>query len=539
MANMKDYPLVSVIILNYNTTKDTCDLLDSFKKVTYENYELIVIDNASTIGDPSLISQLFPEVKYIESEVNLGFAGGNNLGVTHANGEYILFLNNDIIVDPHFIEPLVEVLKNKPKVGKVSPKVLFYKSNEIQFAGMNSINKWTARGSALNYLEPDSEKFNIIKPTHYAFGAAMMVPMNLILKVGLLPDLYFLYYEELDWSEIFRKHGYEILYVGTSSVYHKNSVSIGEDSVLKVYYMNRNRLLFQRRNCSLLQKTVSLWYILLIGFPKTILQYTFSNEYSKLKYYLKGILWNFTHWDIHNTPSLVINSDGSKSIRNSSNERMIETKTHAAMKIKELIKNEREKILVQRESTTNSFLINWLLFWRLVSLGTNMVKTKVYLRKCTEVGRIALTFGKPKIINRGKIRIGSLVRMVSNINRVLIDVDKKGELTIGNNCRINGANISVHSKVVIGNNCRIAPHTIIMDGDHHDKADRLRKGKTNPIIIEDDVWLATRTMVLKGVKIGKGAVIASGAVVTKDIPPDTLAAGVPAKVIKENISKNQ
>lgn len=202
------------------------------------------------------------------------------------------------------------------------------------------------------------------------------------------------------------------------------------------------------------------------------------------------------------------------------------------MSIKELINKEIQKIIEIRAVKKVNFFIYLILFFRLVSLGFNLLKTKFYLRNCNQCGKIVFTMGKPKIINKGSIKVGTLVRFVSNISPVLIDVAKKAELVIGDNCRINGVNISVQSKVIIGNNCRIAPHTIIMDSDHHDVSNRLILGKSKPIIMEDDVWVATRAMILKGVKLGKGSVVASGAVVTKDVPAYTIVAGVPARVIK-------
>ncbi len=197
-----------------------------------------------------------------------------------------------------------------------------------------------------------------------------------------------------------------------------------------------------------------------------------------------------------------------------------------------LIKNELLKIMDRRNVEKASFFIYVIFLFRLINLGINLIRTKYYLRKCNQVGRLAFSEKKPKIINRGHIKIGSLTRFISTIQPVLIDVDRDCKLIIGDNCRINGVNISVQSKVVIGNNCRIAPHTIIMDSDHHDIANRIEHGKTKPIIIKDDVWVATRSMILKGVTIGKGAVVASGSVVTKDVPAYSVVAGVPAKVIK-------
>ena len=200
--------------------------------------------------------------------------------------------------------------------------------------------------------------------------------------------------------------------------------------------------------------------------------------------------------------------------------------------IKQLIIREKDKIRMDKE-VSNALVINVYLFFRLIQLGVNFFVSRFYLRKCNQLGRIVFTRGKPKITNQGTITIGNLVRIWSNINCVRFDVGKGGELIIGDNCRINGSSISATNSVQIGNNCRIAPYVIIMDDDFHDTGDRLSKGKTNPIIIKDDAWVATRAMILKGVTIGKGAVVASGAVVTKSVPDYCVAAGVPAKVVKQ------
>ncbi len=165
---------------------------------------------------------------------------------------------------------------------------------------------------------------------------------------------------------------------------------------------------------------------------------------------------------------------------------------------------------------------------------SRLVQAKIYLRKCNKVGKLVTCNQKPLLKNKGWIELGDNVRIWSNINRAKIFVEKKAVLKVGNNCRINGAHISVSTEVIIGNNVRIAPYVLIMDDDYHDIGDHFSgAGKKKPIIIEDDVWLASNAKILKGVTIGKGSVVATGAVVTKDIPPYTVAAGVPAKVIKQ------
>jgi maltose O-acetyltransferase len=200
--------------------------------------------------------------------------------------------------------------------------------------------------------------------------------------------------------------------------------------------------------------------------------------------------------------------------------------------MKKLILNERQKIASEKNLVVTDIRVTLALASKLLRLGINYLLTRWYLRKVNEKGKILFTNRKPDIQNEGFIRIGNITRIWSNVNRCRLSVKKGGKLYIGDNCRINGPVISVTDKVFIGNNCRIAPQVYIMDGDFHAVEDRLSKGSSKPIIIEDDAWVATRAMVLKGVRIGKGAVVAAGAVVTKDVPPYTIAAGVPAKIIK-------
>lgn len=158
---------------------------------------------------------------------------------------------------------------------------------------------------------------------------------------------------------------------------------------------------------------------------------------------------------------------------------------------------------------------------------------KIYLRKCTAVGRLVSVRGKPIIVNLGEMTLGDEVRIWSKIEKTKLYTGRHGKLTIGKNTRLNGVHIDACELVQIGDNVRIAPYTVILDSDFHDIKNHFEKGKSKPIIIEDNVWLATRCTILKGVRIGKGSVVAAGAVVTKNIPPNCVAAGVPAIVIKE------
>jgi acetyltransferase-like isoleucine patch superfamily enzyme len=200
--------------------------------------------------------------------------------------------------------------------------------------------------------------------------------------------------------------------------------------------------------------------------------------------------------------------------------------------MRDLISKERIKIARERNIGPADFRVTILLLFRLIKLGRNFIVTKWRLRSCQTSNGIQFTRRRPDIENAGTIKIGHLVRIWSNVRRTRLSVKKGGVLTIGDNCRINGSTIAVTNQITIGNNCRIAPDVYLMDGDFHAVDDRLSAGKSNPIIIEDNAWVATRAMVMKGVTIGEGAVVAAGAVVTKDVQPYTMVAGVPAKFVK-------
>ncbi len=201
--------------------------------------------------------------------------------------------------------------------------------------------------------------------------------------------------------------------------------------------------------------------------------------------------------------------------------------------MKTLVYKEAQKIALSRALDTDAFKVKYLLCLRLFRLGINYCISRFYLRRVSKMGKIVFTKRRPDIENEGYLELGNIVRIWSNVNRCRLAVKKGGRLIIGNNVRLNGPIISASNEIRIGNNCRIAPQVYLMDGDFHAVDDRLAEGKSKPIIIEDDAWLATRCMVLKGVTIGKGAVVAAGAVVTKDVPPYTMVAGVPAKAIKK------
>ena len=289
-------PLVSVITINYNQLQHTLDLLDSLSRTEYQNIEVIVVDNASAQNPSSAIEERYPDTQVIVSKVNLGFAGGNNLGIRAAKGKYFLFLNNDTEIVPETIRPLVQFCEEHIDAGVACPKILYHNSGEtIQYVGSSRINPYTGRNTRRGYGERDQGQHNHWQETELPHGAAMMVPRAVIDRAGYMPEIFFLYYEEVDWSETIKSHGYKVYVVPESRVYHKESISVGKNSTLKTYYMTRNRLLFMRRHTKGLPKLSWILFFMVFSIPKNTLHYLFRREPGHLNAFLRGLLWNIRH----------------------------------------------------------------------------------------------------------------------------------------------------------------------------------------------------------------------------------------------------
>ena len=297
-------PLVSIISVNYNQPKFTLELLASLEKVTYKNIEIIIVDNGSKNDPSEILLNSFPNIHLIISKTNLGFAGGNNLGIKVAKGKYILFLNNDTEVEPGFLEPIVCKMESDMTIGMASPKILFPDNNILQYAGATEINKFTGRGRRIGDMEVDTGKYNITMETQLCHGAAMILPLKVIKEVGLMPEVFFLYYEELDWCAMVKRAGYKLYYIADSKVYHKESMSVGKSNPMKTYYMVRNRLVYMRRNVKGFSLVVSMIFFILFALPKNAFGYLIKGQFNHLNAYFRGVFWNLYNFDIFKNSKL-------------------------------------------------------------------------------------------------------------------------------------------------------------------------------------------------------------------------------------------
>lgn len=294
--NTNKYPLVSVVTVNYNQTEVTAEFLLSMEKITYPSTEIFVVDNASPIDDSDKLLESFAYINLIKSKINLGFAGGNNLALPHCKGKYVLFINNDTEVEPNFLQPLVDVLENDHSIGMVSPKIhYFHTKDTLQFAGFTKFNMVTIRNFAIGFGEIDEGKYDHSTETGSIFGAAMLVPMSIIEDVGMMTEVFFLYYEEHDWAAHIERAGYKIYYQGNSLVLHKESISTVKDSPFQIYYLNRGRILFARRNTKGFSGLITLLYLYFVSAPRITIGFILRKRFDLMWAYWKAVWWNLTH----------------------------------------------------------------------------------------------------------------------------------------------------------------------------------------------------------------------------------------------------
>ena len=247
-------PRVVVIILNWYGREDTLECLASVKQIDYVNYEMIVVDNGSSDESVYAISKQYSDIVILQTGKNLGYAGGNNVGIRWSlerGADYVLLLNNDAIVDPGIITAFVKAAKDFMEGGLFGAKIFYYdKPDTLWNAGADwdpEFGCHRTRGSQ----QKDGEAFNYIVESAYANGCALFACTAMLGNIGLLDEDFFLLYEETDLSYRAKKAGYKVYFVPEAKVWHKISVSIGGDnSPIARYFTARNQLLWASRYLS-------------------------------------------------------------------------------------------------------------------------------------------------------------------------------------------------------------------------------------------------------------------------------------------------
>lgn len=278
-----DTPILSFITVDYNGLEDTIELIESIFNVVHSiTYEIIVIDNASRNNNAEAIQKLFSRrVITIRSNKNLGFAGGNSLGIKQAQGKYLFFINNDTIIQEDHLVELLHIFDQSDKIGGLSPKICFaYPPCHIQYAGFTDLSPITLRNKSIGYDEIDHGQYDTPTPTSFLHGAAMIIKRDIINKVGIMSDIFFLYYEEMDWCEQIHRAGYELRYEPCQTIYHKESRSTGKASKMQIFYLYRNRLLYAWRNLRGINRCLSIVYLLSLAAIKNSIHFCIKGQLS-------------------------------------------------------------------------------------------------------------------------------------------------------------------------------------------------------------------------------------------------------------------
>ena len=259
-------PLVYIIVVNWNGWKDTLNCLHSLEEVSYPNFETLVVDNGSTNDSIRRIKSAFPNLQVLELDENLGFSGGNNRGIVHAldhDADYVLLLNNDVIVDPFFLDPMVEEMEKDPRIGAVNPKI-YYLNNpqKLKFwAAGGATNLWLAASSNRGMDQLDQGQFEEPVELDFGTGCCLLMSRKALCEVGLFDEAYFIYYDDTDWSYRVRQKGLTINYTPQSKIWHDvgaaNKTGNGTLNPHVHFLAARNHLWFVRSYTTVPQKMIA------------------------------------------------------------------------------------------------------------------------------------------------------------------------------------------------------------------------------------------------------------------------------------------
>ncbi len=250
-------PLVSLITVNYNGLHYLKELFNSLSRLNYQPVEIIMVDNASTDGSVAYVQKHYPGVKVIANQENYMFARGNNLGIREARGEIICLINNDVVVDPDFLTPIVRAFQEMPEMAICQPKVLDLNNPEMfEYAGgaggfLDRFGYPFLKGRIFFTLEKDRGQYNHRQEIFWASGAAFCIRQSVLAETGLLDEDFFMHMEEIDLC--WRTHllGWKIFLIPEAKIWHKGGGTLQQEHPRKLYWNFRNNIFLLVKNLSL------------------------------------------------------------------------------------------------------------------------------------------------------------------------------------------------------------------------------------------------------------------------------------------------
>lgn len=257
---------VAIVLVNFNGYQDTKECVDSLLKIkTTINYTIIVVDNGSTKRDEDIITYIKEHAEYLDTGMNSGFSGGNNIGINYAiehGAEYILLLNNDTVVLPDFLDNLMEGIDKYRNLGALIGKIHYFSEPDVLWYAGGSVDLLKGKVSQHGMGKKDIGQYDVSKEVGFVTGCMMLIPTAVIKHIGVLDEKFFLYSEDLEYSLRISKFGYKMYYNPTSVIYHKVGSSSGREEVSDntQYYMVRNGFKAFFMYESSLQKMINFVY---------------------------------------------------------------------------------------------------------------------------------------------------------------------------------------------------------------------------------------------------------------------------------------
>jgi GT2 family glycosyltransferase len=273
--NVTDNPTIYIILLHWKDYDDTKACLVSFKNLTYPSYKVIVVDNFSKDGSIEKLQEEFNDVIYVFNQSNLGFSCGCNAGLRRAydlGAEYFLLLNNDIVVEPGFLEPAMKELRKNPIAGAVTGKIMYKEPSNVFWQAGGHVDPLRVQGIPRGKGDADKGQYDTICETGWASGAMSLFPRSTIEKVGFLPEEYFFGQEEWDYSTAILRAGLKIMYVPEFKAYHEagGSYQAGHP-VLNIYGGYLNKMIYAQKYMSrpkFFVWRILFWVYLKLNWPK-------------------------------------------------------------------------------------------------------------------------------------------------------------------------------------------------------------------------------------------------------------------------------
>ena len=282
-------PSVFTIILNYNNYTDTIDTIESVLSSEYDVNSILLIENSS---DKTIIRKIrtrFPDLAIIENEKNLGYAGGNNIGIQKAiasGADYIFLLNNDVTLEKDVLKKCVSAMEKSPGCAACQPIIVTFEDEEKIWSAGTQLY-W---GYPRLFLKGAKLQKDGIKPSPFGLvGCAILFRRSALEQTGLFDESLFLLHEETDWCIRAKKMNFSLLIISNAIVSHKISTTIGMFSKIYLYYIGRNWLLVGKKNFSFFRYLYILVTEFLIRFPYYLYHVTKKGQITMIQYYLRGL----------------------------------------------------------------------------------------------------------------------------------------------------------------------------------------------------------------------------------------------------------